>query len=197
MSRVLGSFIALALSCVLGLPTVAEEPAPKQLLLLAQGPDGHPPGTHEYVAGQQILAKCLREVPGLSTTIVRADGDWPEGPELLAKADGVVLFVSEGAKWLNADPARRRAFADLAARGGGLMALHWGMGTRTAENIDPFVALWGACHGGPDRKYKFLETAVSVAARTTRPPPESTTSASTRSSTTSSKRCRRRSSRRS
>jgi len=152
---------AVALACVAS----AEEARPKRLLLLAQGPDGHPQGTHEYVAGQTILDKCLSRVPNLERTILKADGDWPEGPELLGKADGVVLFVSEGAKWISTNPARRAAFADLAKRGGGLAVLHWGMGTKTAEPIEPFVALFGACHGGPDRKYKFLETQVRVAAR--------------------------------
>ena len=157
---------ALALVALLALVTAsaAEDARPKRLLLLAQGPDGHPKGTHEYVAGQTILEACLRNVPKLEPTIVKADGDWPEGPELLAKADGVVLFVSEGAKWIGTNPARRAAFAELAKRGGGLAVLHWGMGTKPAEHIDSFVALFGACHGGPDRKYKFLETQVRVAA---------------------------------
>jgi hypothetical protein len=135
-----------------------------RLLLLAQGPDGHPKGTHEYVAGQTILDQCLRNVPRLERTIVKADGDWPEGPDVIAKADGVVLFVSEGARWISTNPARRAAFAELAKRGGGLTVLHWGMGTKAAEHVEPFVALFGACHGGPDRKYKFLETQVRIAA---------------------------------
>lgn len=143
---------------------LADPPAAKRLLLLAQKPDGHPVGTHEYAAGQRVLAKCLSTVPGLKIAIVNADGEWPEGPDLLAKADAAVLFVSEGAKWLNSDPARRAAFAELARRGGGLAVLHWGMGTRDAANIEPFVALFGACHGGPDRKYKVVEGAVRFAA---------------------------------
>lgn len=155
---------ALVLALVLTSPAIAEDPKPIRLLLLAQGPDGHPKGTHEYVAGQTILDKCLSGVKNLERRIVNADGDWPEGPELLAKADGVVLFVSEGARWISANPARRAAFAELAKRGGGLTVLHWGMGTKSAEHIEPFVALFGACHGGPDRKYKFLETQVRVAA---------------------------------
>jgi hypothetical protein len=157
--------VGLTLLLSLSLSALADEAAPKRLLLLSQGPDGHPKGTHEYVAGQLILAKCLSSLPKLEIVQARADGDWPEGPEMLAKADGVVLFVSEGAKWLNADPKRRTAFAELAKRGGGLAVLHWGMGTRAAENIEPFVSLFGACHGGPDRKYKFLETQVRVAAK--------------------------------
>ena len=37
------------------------------------------------------------------------------------------------------------------------------MGTREAAPVEAFVALFGACHGGPDRKYKVLETTVAVA----------------------------------
>lgn len=156
--------LAIVLLFTLIAPAVADDGL-QRVLLLSQGPDGHPKGTHEYVAGQHVLATCLAGVPKLEISQVRADGDWPEGPELLAKADGAVLFVSEGAKWLNSDPARRAAFAELAKRGGGLSVIHWGMGTKTAEHIEPFVSLFGACHGGPDRKYKFLETQVRVTAK--------------------------------
>jgi type 1 glutamine amidotransferase len=74
----------------------------------------------------------------------------------LAKTDGAVLFLSEGAKWLSSDPRRRAAFEKLAARKGALVALHWAMGTKDAKNIDAFVNLFGGCHGGPDRKYKVV-----------------------------------------
>ncbi len=130
---------------------------PKKLLLLSSGPDGHPVSTHEYVAGQQILGRLLREVPNLQITQLRADSEWRDGPAVLDKTDHCVLFVSEGAKWVNGNPARRDAFRRLAERKGGLSVLHWGMGSRDAANIDVFVQLFGACHGGPDRKYKVLE----------------------------------------
>jgi type 1 glutamine amidotransferase len=135
----------------------------KKLLFVGQGPDGHPPGTHEYVAGQNILAKCLAGVPSLEVQTVRADGPWREGPELLERVDGVVLFLAEGAKWIASDPARKQAFERLANRGGGIVALHWAIGTRDAQPIDGFLKLVGGCHGGPDRKYKVVETEVQVA----------------------------------
>ncbi|MEX0714664.1 MAG: ThuA domain-containing protein [Pirellulales bacterium] len=141
----------------------AGEPEPKRLLLLGQGPDGHPPATHEYMAGLRVLEKCLRPVPGLEVSIHRADDPFSEGPELLAKADGVVLFLSEGAKWTQADPRRRDALAGLAARGGGLAALHWAMGTREAEPIAGFVKLLGGCHGGPDRRFTVIEERLEFA----------------------------------
>src|SRR5262249_5608301 len=55
------------------------------------------------------------------------------------------------------------ALARLAARGGGLAALHWAVGTKAAEPIAPFVKLFGGCHGGPDRKYQVVETDLHVA----------------------------------
>jgi len=143
--------------------SAADRPAAKQVLLLSQSPDGHPPGTHEYVAGMRILAKCLQSTPGIEVQQVRADDPWPEGPELIRKADGVVLFLSEGAKWIHEDPQRLEAFAELSSRGGGLVALHWGMGTKDAQYISGFLKLFGGCHGGPDRKYKVLDAAVEVA----------------------------------
>lgn len=142
----------------------AEETAKtKRVLLLSQGPDGHPAGTHEYRAGMRILAACLMRAPGVEIQHVQADGDWPEGPELIRNADGVVLFLSEGGKWIHQEPRRLAAFAELAGRGGGFTCLHWGMGAKEAKYIDGFLRLFGGCHGGPDRKYKVVDTQLSVA----------------------------------
>jgi hypothetical protein len=135
----------------------------KKLLLIGQGPDGHPPTTHEYMAGLKVLSTCLNRVPEIEATTVRADGKWSEGPELIDRSDAVVLFLAEGAKWLGKDPARLSAFRRLAQRGGGRVTLHWAMGTREAEPINDFVDLFGGCHGGPDRKYKVLTTKATIA----------------------------------
>jgi type 1 glutamine amidotransferase len=110
------------------------------------------------VAGLRVLAKCLEGVPGLEVMTVRADGKWKEGPELLDRADGVVLFLSEGAKWLDSDAKRLAALQRLADRKGALVVLHWAMGTRDAKHIAACLKLLGGCHGGPDRKYKVLAT---------------------------------------
>jgi hypothetical protein len=140
---------------------VLAEP-PRRILLLAQGPDDHPPGAHEYMAGMRILARCLKPVPGLEVTVVRADDPWKEGPELLEKADGVVLYLAEGARWIAADQRRQEAFDKLAARGGGLVGLHWAIGSREVQPIQGFLQLLGGCHGGPDRKYQEIETDVQI-----------------------------------
>jgi arylsulfatase A-like enzyme len=135
-------------------------PAPKKLLLIGQGPDGgHPPGTHEYAAGLRILAKLLDGTPGVGVEVVNVVEPWKDGPELMAKADGVVLFVAEGARWLDADPKRREALTTVAKRGGGVAVIHWAMGTKDAASIPTALALFGGCHGGPDRKYQVLDAA--------------------------------------
>jgi cyclophilin family peptidyl-prolyl cis-trans isomerase len=147
----------------LGKATRKTSTRPKQLLLLAQGPDGHPFSTHEYARGLAVLADCLKQVPGVKVMTLRTDGPWKEGPELIDRADGVVLFLSEGARWVNEDPKRLAALRRLAKRGGGLVALHWAIGTREPGPIKDFVDLFGGCHGGPDRKYQVLRTGVKLA----------------------------------
>ena len=131
---------------------------PQRVLLLAQGPDGHPAGTHEFVAGQTLLAEWLKPIADLETQLVRVDEPWPDGSELLEKADCVVLYVCEGARFMQADPRRWQAFQRCAERGAGLVTLHWACGCKAPEPIPGFLVLMGACHGGPDRRYTVVET---------------------------------------
>ncbi|HEV8058672.1 MAG TPA: ThuA domain-containing protein [Gemmataceae bacterium] len=146
-------------------PAACADP-PKKILLLGQKPDGHPPQSHEYMAGMKLVARMLERYPNLQVQIVQADAPWPDGPELLGRADGVFLYLSEGARWLAADPARQQAFEKLAARGGGLVALHWAMGSKIAEPVPAYVKLFGACHGGPDRKVRDMDVDVTVVDKT-------------------------------
>lgn len=164
ISRPVVSSIFATLVLVTGLisDSIAADPTkdarPQRLLLIGQGPDGsHKPTTHEYFAGVNLVARLLRAQPKLEVMIVSADGDWSDGPQLLERADAAVMFVAEGAKWVSANDARLAAFRGLAKRGGGLGVLHWGTGTKTAEPITAFVSLFGACHGGPDRKFKDFD----------------------------------------
>lgn len=158
--------LSLLLCCLaIGVLATSSFPAdkPQRLLLIGQAPDGHPPGTHEYRAAASLFAKMLAPMDRLQTIVVSADGDWAEGPELLDGADAAVVFVSEGAKWLQADSTRLAAFQALAKRGGGLICLHWGMGTRDAKFIPAWVELFGGCHGGPDRRYKVVDVKTQLA----------------------------------
>jgi hypothetical protein len=162
--------LAILLCALLSISGVsaAEPTQPKRVLLLAQGPDGHPFATHEYRTGLAILQKCLDRVEGLEATLIEADEPFravsnSAGPELIDRADGVVLYLAEGAKWIQHDADRVAAFERLAARGGALVCLHWAMGCRDAQYTAKFVELFGGCHGGPDRKYAVVTTTTEIA----------------------------------
>ncbi len=154
--------------CLISIACIASSHAqaatPKRVLILCQGPDGHPAGSHEFIAGARILEACLKAQPDIEVRVVQADDPWPRGPLELAETDAAVLYLAEGAKWIDRDEARKQAFQDLAARKGGLAALHWAIGTKSAEPIGGFVKLFGGCHGGPDRKYRVLETRLDFPA---------------------------------
>lgn len=161
--------IVLSMLFLLAAPLIAEETTqdarPKKLLLIGQGPDGHPPTMHEFMAGVRVIAKLLEPVAGIETKIVKADEPWTEGPELLADADGIVLMVTQGARWMQTDPKRFEALEKLAARGGAIVALHWSIGARDGKFIPGQLKLLGGTRGGPQRKYTVVETDVKVVDR--------------------------------
>lgn len=134
-----------------------------RVLLIGQGPDGHPPQTHEFMAGVRIMEHLLNKVPDLDVATAKAEEPWPEGPELIDKADGVVLFLTQGGRFLKWNAERNQAFHRLRERKGGFVALHWAVGAKDAEYIEPCLVFLGGCHGGPDRKYVKTETTLGPA----------------------------------
>jgi hypothetical protein len=136
---------------------------PKHLLLCGQGPDGHPPTTHEFMPGVRIIQHLLRDVPGLSVDISQADEPWLEGPGKIDHADGIVLFLTQGGLWMRNDPNRLAAIKRLENRRGGISAIHWAIGAKDAAFIETSLQFIGACHGGPDGKYVKSDQRVRVA----------------------------------
>ena len=88
----------------------------KRLLLIGQGPDGHPPATHEFMPGVRVMEKLLGAHKNIRITVTKADEPWPEGPALIDQADGIVMFVTQGARWTKNDPQRHAARKRLAQR---------------------------------------------------------------------------------
>lgn len=148
MRRSFAFIVVLALA----LQTFAAE-KPKRLLIVGQSSDGHPPLTHEFNAGARVLAELLKNYADVQTKVVSGDEPWADGPKLIDECDGVVLLVTQGARWMQTDTNRFAALKRLAARGGGIAALHWSVGAKEAEFIDGQLALLGATRGGPQRKY--------------------------------------------
>lgn len=135
-----------------------KQTTPKRVLLLWQGPDGHKPTTHEFEAGIRLIGNLLQRHTECQVILSKADQKWENGPELLDQADTTVLFITQGSRWIQQTPSRLKLFQDYAARGGGLVALHWAIGAKADEYIPAFLPLLGATHGGSDRKYAFLKT---------------------------------------
>ncbi|HEY8506215.1 MAG TPA: ThuA domain-containing protein, partial [Gemmataceae bacterium] len=117
-----------------------------------------PPRTHEFRAGVRVLEALLKPYEGLEVTAVSADGAWKEGPDLIRRADAVVLYVSQGYQWMHQTPERHLALTEMARRGGGIVGLHWAIGCKDAKYIPDGLKLLGGCHGGPDRKYVVTTT---------------------------------------
>ena len=58
-SRLLFLLLALLFTTVFAAPAFSPNIRAQRLLLIGQGPDGHPPGTHEFMAGVKVLEKLL------------------------------------------------------------------------------------------------------------------------------------------
>jgi type 1 glutamine amidotransferase len=132
--------------------------ATRRVLIVGQGTDGHPPTTHEFMAGAHVLAELLKPYKEIQATVVKADEPWSEGPKLIEESDGIVLLVTQGAQWMQTEPKRHAALKKLAARGGAIVALHWSVGAKDAKYIQGQLDLLGATRGGPQRKYLVLAT---------------------------------------
>lgn len=115
--------------------------------------------------GARVVERLLKPFPAVRATVVRADEPWADGPALLDQADGVVLLVTQGAQFMQMNLERHAAFKRLAARQGGIVALHWAVGAKDEKFIGGQLDLLGGTRGGPQRKYKVLETDVTVAAK--------------------------------
>ncbi len=157
--------VLLSLHLVLSV-CVIRAAEPKRLLLIGQGPDGHPPGTHEFVAGIKVVDALLKPyAEKIQTTITNADEPWSEGPELIDKTDGVVVMVTQGARWMQTDRKRYEALKRLAGRGGAIVALHWSIGAKDARFIPGQLELLGGTRGGPQRKYIIQENDIRLVGR--------------------------------
>lgn len=128
-SRVVRAVLSLGLVlAVVGLlcrPGIAEEKSAK--LVLVAGKPSHPPRMHEFNAGVQLLASCLKSVPGLTTEIVL--NGWPADEKAFDGASAVVFYMDGGAGHEVVQEGTRRL--DLvdgwAKRGVSLGFMHFGV----------------------------------------------------------------------
>jgi hypothetical protein len=109
-------------SLVFTLAAVATQAADKKIVFIA-GTPSHAPGDHEHRAGCLLLAKCLNEVPGI-TTLVCSNG-WPKSDSVFQGADAVIIYADGGDAHPAIKPEHLKLLDDLTAKGVGMGCLHY------------------------------------------------------------------------
>lgn len=116
--------------------------APKKLVIVA-GKPSHPPRMHEFNAGVQLLAKCLKDVRQVQTEIVL--NGWPKDEKIFDNADAVVFYMDGGARHeLVLENGRRLKMAEeWTKRGVGIGCMHFGVEVVAAQAGAEFKRLIG------------------------------------------------------
>jgi hypothetical protein len=113
-------FLAASAAAALAGPAAGAES--KKLVLVA-GTPSHGPGAHEFNAGVQLLAKCLKGFPGLETH-VNLNG-WPRDPAVFDGAAGVLIYADGGAGHPAIQKDHLAVLGGLMSKGVGLMCAHF------------------------------------------------------------------------
>jgi hypothetical protein len=132
-----------------------------KIILLAGSPSNKP-GQHEYFAGCNILAECLKQTPKVWPVMV-ADG-WPKNEAIFNQAKAVVSYMDAGEKlaWLTPERwARMKATLDA---GAGFVAMHQSVEVPAAQRTE-FQSWLGAiwqpdigCRGHWDMTFESVPT---------------------------------------
>ncbi|MEK6249603.1 MAG: hypothetical protein N2C12_15580, partial [Planctomycetales bacterium] len=73
-------------------PVATKKKEAKKILLIGHELD-HAWATHMYLDTCELLAKCLRQTPGVEAVV---SNGWPEDKKLLKDVDSIVLYSSPG-----------------------------------------------------------------------------------------------------
>ncbi len=103
----------------------AAEP-PKHLVIVA-GKQSHPPRMHEFNAGSQLLAKCLKDSPLVTVEVVK--NGWPEDESIFDKADGIVFYMDGGGghELVKENGRRMKLAEEWTKKGVGIGCMHYGV----------------------------------------------------------------------
>jgi|SRR5262245_13180977 len=112
---------AAAAAIVAGHTPAAES---KKLVLIA-GTPSHGPGAHEFNAGALLLAKCLKDLPGLELS-VNLNG-WPKNASVFDGAAGILIYADGGKGHPAIQQNRLEFLTALMTKGVGLMCAHFGV----------------------------------------------------------------------
>lgn len=117
--------------------------APRRLVLIA-GTPSHGPGDHEFNAGVQLLAECLKGESNLNV-IFQLNG-YPKDESVLDGADAIVLFADGGGGHPFIQEQRIERINELAARGVGIMCMHYAVEVPKDKGADEMRSWIGGAY---------------------------------------------------
>jgi type 1 glutamine amidotransferase len=103
-------------------------------LVIMAGKPSHAPRIHEFNAGAMLLKKCLSDVNGLNTAVLK--NGWPADESILESADAIVFYMDGGRRHevVQEEGRRLELINKRAAKGVGIGFMHYGV------DIDPETA---------------------------------------------------------
>ncbi|MEQ1828115.1 MAG: ThuA domain-containing protein [Pirellula sp.] len=115
-------FLSVLLCNMFSIPILSDEP--KRVLLIA-GKPSHPPRMHEFNAGVQLLAGCMKNRTDVQLDFVL--NGWPKDESVLDKAAAVVFYMDGGGKHeaVLEDGRRLQTIQRLADKGVGIGCMHY------------------------------------------------------------------------
>ncbi len=99
--------------------------APAAKIVLVAGRPSHGAGEHEFNAGTLLLAKCLRQNPGVDPVAVK--GGWPADESVFDGARSIVLYMDGGEGHPLLADGHLETLGKLMKAGVGLACLHYAL----------------------------------------------------------------------
>ena len=123
---------------------VVAEDAPRKLVIIA-GKPSHPPRMHEFNAGTQLLAKCLKDFKGLKVEVVL--NGWPRDESVFEGMHAVVFYMDGGKRHeaVQEDGKRMEKIDAWVEKGVGIGCMHFGVEV-VAEQAGPQFKRWIGGH---------------------------------------------------
>lgn len=110
-------------SFLIAVGSVAVSQAADKKIVFIAGVPSHGPGDHEHRAGCLLLAKCLNEVPGVTSVVV--SNGWPSSESVFDGADTIIIYADGGSGHPAIKPERLKVLGELMDKGVGLGAVHY------------------------------------------------------------------------
>ena len=117
--------IVVAFLCAIA--CCSTDAAEHRKLVIVAGKPSHPPRMHEFNAGVQLLAPCLKGVPDLQVEFVL--NGWPADESVFEGASAVVFYMDGGGKHevVQENGRRLKLIDEWVKQGVGIGCMHYGV----------------------------------------------------------------------